>query len=144
MTKSNSNVKQAVPFFMVTNMERSLRFYREILNFEVINTWEPNGTIEWCLIQLGNASVMLQEFKQAPVPTALGEGVSVYFICDDALAIYHGIVERGGSAAEPFVGNNMWVVSLKDPNGYNILFESATVVPEGTTFTEWEKIAEIK
>jgi hypothetical protein len=40
---------------------------------------------------------------------------------------------------EPFVGNNMWVVSCVDPDGYRFDFESATDVPEETKHSEWIK-----
>ena len=38
------NVKQAVPFFMVTDIEASLRFYVDGLGFAVTNEWRPEGT----------------------------------------------------------------------------------------------------
>lgn len=145
MTKNNDsndkmNVKQAVPFFMVANMDKSLSFYISGLGFQLINKWEPNGKIEWCWLQLENVSIMLQEYRQGPPNEKSGEGVSVYFICEDALSIYEQINFRGLQPTEPFVGNNMWVVGLKDPDGYNILFESPTEVQEGTLYSEWLKM----
>lgn len=65
-----------------------------------------------------------------------GEGVSVYFICDDALAIYRELASRGIQATRPFVGNRMWVTELTDPDGYRIAFESPTDAPEETLFTD--------
>jgi len=38
----------------------------------------------------------------------------------------------------PFVGNGMWVTSLVDPDGYKVLFESATDTPEETEYSEPE------
>ena len=35
------NVKQAVPFFMVTDIETSLRFYVDGLGFAVKKEWRP-------------------------------------------------------------------------------------------------------
>ena len=35
MNTYSPNVKQAVPFFMVTDMEKSLAFYRDGLGFEL-------------------------------------------------------------------------------------------------------------
>jgi hypothetical protein len=137
------NVKQAVPFFMVTNMDSSLNFYIRGLNFELKNKWEPRGKIEWCFLQLDNAAIMLQEYRQGPPTEKLGEGVSVCFVCEDALAIYNIVMSRGVIPEEPFVGNNMWVVGLKDPDGYNIFFESATDVPEGTMYSDWIKTNQI-
>ena len=133
------NVKQSVPFFMVTNMEKSLFFYVERLGFAIKNKWEPGGKIEWCWLQLDDASIMLQEYRENPQIEKLGQGVSIYFICEDALMIYQQISSRGFSCSEPFVGNNMWVVGLKDPDGYNIFFESPTDVPEETIYSDWKR-----
>lgn len=134
------NVKQAVPFFMVSNMDKSLNFYSSGLGFQLIDKWEPNGKMEWCLLQLENVSIMLQEYRQGPPNDKLGEGVSVYFICEDALSIYEQMIIHGLQPSEPFVGNTMWVVGLKDPDGYNILFESPTEVQEETLYSEWLKM----
>ena len=141
--KSNSNVKQAVPFFMIVNMERSLNFYINGLGFELKIKWEPEAKIEWCWLQLDEASLMLQEYRKKPITENLGEGMSICFICEDALKIYQQIISRGISPLEPFVGNNYWVVQLKDPDGYNILFESTTDAPEGTMYSDWVKTAKL-
>lgn len=134
---SKTNVKQAVPFFNVKNMEAALQFYREGLGFEMKDHWIDEGTLRWCLLQLGGAYIMLQEYKPAFVPAEkLGEGVSICFICEDALAIYHEAKARGLVPSQPFVGNGMWVTSLADPDGYQIGFESVTDVSEGTTLSE--------
>jgi hypothetical protein len=69
----------------------------------------------------------------------LGEGVEIFFICQDSLKIYDQIKEKGLSVSEPFVGNNMWVVGLRDPDGYKISFESPTDVTEETTYSDWVK-----
>ena len=68
----------------------------------------------------------------------MGVGVSICFICEDALAIYREVTSRGIQASRPFVGNGMWVTSLSDPDGYRIDFESTTDVPEETVFSEEE------
>lgn len=137
--KSNSNVKQSVPFFMVTNMDRSLDFYINGLGFELKMKWEPRGKIEWCWLQIDNASLMLQEYRNNMPAEKLGVGVSVVFMCNDALKIYKEIISQGLSPDEPFVGNNLWVVGLKDPDDYNIFFESPTDVPEETMYSAWLK-----
>lgn len=137
-TGNNANVQQAVPFFMVTNMDRSLNFYVAGLGFELKLKWEPEGKIEWCWLQIDNASLMLQEYRNPP-GEKLGAGLSVVFMCDDALKIYGEITQRGLTADEPFVGNNLWVVGIKDPDGYSLLFESPTKVPEETKYSDWVK-----
>ena len=137
---SSVNVRQAVPFFMVTNMERSLQFYIDGLGFELKMKWEPRGSIEWCWLQFDLASLMLQEYRDNQPEAKLGVGMSVCFMCDDALEIYSQIISRGISVnAEPFVGNQLWVVGVNDPDGYAVFFESPTEVLEGTTYSEWLK-----
>ena len=132
------NVQEAVPFLMITSMEASLPFYVEGLGFRRINQWIVDGKIRWCWLQLGGAALMLQEYRpNSPLRTAkLGEGVSINFTCRDALAIYHEARTRGLAPRTPFVGNNMWVTILADPDGYKLDFESPTDVPEETIYTD--------
>ena len=66
-------VTQAVPFFGVSDMEASLRFYLDGLRFKMTRWWipdqddgedhyKPDGRIRWCWLELGQAAIMLQEF----------------------------------------------------------------------------------
>ena len=83
----------------------------------------------------GGASLMLQELLKEHTPSGkLGEGMSVCFMCKDALAIHHQAKERGLAVRKPFVGNALWVTGLTDPDGYKVLFESLTDVPEETEY----------
>jgi len=131
------NVQQAVPFFMVSNMEASLRFYIEGLGFTRTNQWIVDGKIRWCWLQLEGAAIMLQEYRPDRVPaTKLGEGVSVCFQCRDALALYRDFLSSTLTPKIPFVGNSMWVVQICDPDGYKLDFESPTDAPEESTYSE--------
>ncbi len=140
---AGSNVKQAVPFFMVKNIDSSINFYVNGLGFSMRESWVVQGKLKWCWLVIDSAALMLQEFNKetgdANVPQRkAGDGVEIFFICEDALAFYEQIKLNGILAAEPFVGNNMWVVSLKDPDGYKISFESFTDVPEETKYSKWK------
>ena len=137
----NENLRQAVPFFMVTDIDASARFYVDGLQFEMTHRWIDEGKLRWCWLCRGGAAVMLQEFwKEGPHASApvgrLGEGVSTYFLCEDAIALYREFTSRSVPARRPFVGNGMWVTSLNDPDGYRIEFESPTDVPEDTTYAD--------
>jgi hypothetical protein len=139
----NENLKQVVPFLLVTDIERSVRFYIDGLAFVMKNQWVPDGKLRWCWLTRGGASLMLQEFaKSAPnAPTPgdkLGLGVSLAFQCEDSVALYREFRSRGIEAKEPLVGNSMWVTILSDPDGYKLDFESPTDVPEETRLSEFE------
>ena len=145
-TVTNANVKQAVPFFGVTHMESSLRFYVDGLGFKMMHQWVPDrdedypadGRIRWCWLQLGDAAIMLQEFLPQHRPNeTLGTGASVSFMCEDALALYRQFKARGVQTRKrPYVGNRLWVVPLTDPDGYRLEFASPTDAPEETEFVE--------
>jgi lactoylglutathione lyase len=140
-TRTAVNVKQAVPFFGVSNMEASLRFYVDGLGFQMANKWIDEGKLRWCWLELGNAALMLQEFRKEGhdswVPSCkLGEGVSICFMCEDALAIYRDLKSHGIQVKRPFVGNRLWVTSVADPDGYRLDFESPTDEPEETEYSD--------
>lgn len=144
-TITTANVKQAVPFFGVTNMESSLRFYVDGLGFKMKHQWipdqaedHPDGRIHWCWLELGDAAIMLQEFWPGGKPTqALGTGASVCFQCEDALSLYRQFKSRGiQTRRRPFVGNRLWVVPVTDPDGYRMEFASPTDAPEESELEE--------
>ena len=135
------NVRQAVPFFRVSNMGASILFYVEGLGGQIREKWEPDGKLRWCWLTLGEAALMLQEFPteghDSWTPCGkVGEGVSIFFLCEDAVQFYREVRASGLDATEPIVGNGMWVISLSDPDGYRLDFESDTDVGEGTRLSE--------
>jgi lactoylglutathione lyase len=151
-----TNVKQAVPFFGVRNMDASLKFYLDGLGFKMKHWWipdrapdHPDGRIRWCWLELGEAALMLQEFRKhgehtidpevqaAAIPGSLGLGISITFQCQDSLALYREFKSRGVSIAKrPFVGNRLWCVHVIDPDGYKLWFNSPTDAPEESELQE--------
>jgi len=137
------NIRQTVPFFMVSDMESSLTFYVSGLGFEIENKWTPRGKIEWCWLKREGGVIMLQEYgKEEPYTTKTGnksgEGVSIWFQCEDALELYNEFLLKGLNPSEPFVGNHMWDVKITDPDGYVLHFESPTDIREETTYSQWK------
>lgn len=136
-------VDRVVPFFAVKDMQKSLAFYLDGLGFELEGKWVDEGVIRWCSLRIGNAELMLQEFRteghdSRQFSENKGEGVSLFFFCDDAVGYYRSVRSRGIDASEPQVGNGMWVTSIADPDGYILYFQSATDVPEETRLSEVE------
>lgn len=140
------NIREAVPFFMISDMVRSLKFYQEGLGFIMTHKWIPRGRIEWCSLKRGGASIMLQELRKDVAQgyqstQHFGQGVSICFFCDDAIQLYHEFKMNGLQPARPFVGNGLWVTSLPDPDGYQLHFESYTEIPEETVYDPEEQKA---
>lgn len=129
----------AVPFFNVTDVEASLRFYVDGLGFVLTSHWSPEGRIRWCWLELDKVALMLQEYWREGRPAGapdgpLGQGASICVFCVDARAIYRDLKQRGIAASRPFVGNGLWVTTVTDPDGYRLDFESPTKDPEETLF----------
>ena len=123
------NLKLAVPFFIVANMERSLDFYTRGLGFTLTKQWTPRGKIEWCWLTRDLISIMLQEprAKDHAIDTPdlkKGFGITISTQCEDALTLYHEFRSRNLPASEPFVGNNLWVFNITDPDGYRLVVSS--------------------
>jgi len=142
-TKPAANVTQVVPFFNVTDIAASVRFYVDGLGFKMTKQWIDAGKLQWCWLEIGEAALMLQEYRKeghGPQRPAgkLGLGVVISFQCQDALAIYRNARSRGIPASRPFVGNGMWVTGMTDPDGYRLEFESPTDAPEETELAEPE------
>ena len=129
-------VRESVPFLHVADMSASLAFYRDGLGFEMPLHWMDEGVLRWCQLKLGGASIMLQAYRPGRVPAETrGVGLSVTFMCEDALAIWRATRSRGLHAIQrPFVGNGLWVVSFVDPDGYRLDFESPTDAAEETEY----------
>jgi lactoylglutathione lyase len=131
------NLTQSVPFFKVRDMALALAFYVDGLGFVVKLKWTPDAPdrIRWCWLEAGGAALMLETRQSGEAPdAAFGLGVSVCFMCRDALAIYRDATAKGLAPQTPFVGNGLWVVSLRDPDGFRIEFQSPTDVAEDTAY----------
>src|SRR5271170_5603118 len=95
---SSSNMRLAVPFFGVRNMETSLKFYIDKLGFIITNKWTPRDKIEWCWLQRDDVSLMLQEWRDQEKfdrEGPKGKGVSICFQCADAIVLYREFTLRG-------------------------------------------------
>ena len=130
-------INEVVPLLAVNNLQESLRFYVDGIGFEIKLTWEDEGVLRWCRIQLDGAGLMLQQLRtdghdSRTFSDNKGEGVRFCFFCDDAVELYHALKSRGLNPSEPVVSNGLWYTTLTDPDGYYIDFESPTDVPEHT------------
>src|SRR5207248_10038188 len=91
---AQTNVQQAVPFFMVNDIGVSLRFYTEGLGFTKTIEWVDDGKLRWCWLEPGHAALMLQEFWKArnhsnATTEKLGVRLSICFVCKAAFALHH-------------------------------------------------------
>jgi lactoylglutathione lyase len=134
-----TNVRQIVPLLNVSDMAEALAFYADGLGFRITNQWVPDGVLRWCLLELDGVSLMIQQnWREGEGPfraqAPMGQGVSLCIMCQDALTVWRDAKRRGLTPDQPFVGNGLWVVSFRDPDGYRLDFESPADAAEETVY----------
>lgn len=120
-----------IPVLDVSNLERAATFYRDILGYR-----EAGAAEQTCHLQRDDADVVLRQ--ETSPPERRGQGVSIFHMCHDAIAYYREVTARGGSMAEPQVANRLWETNTRDPDGWNLAYESPTDVDEETRLSEVE------
>lgn len=123
---------RVVPLLSVSDLGRSVAYYTDGLGFEVVAHVEQ----QTCWLQRDQVVITLQQEEAAPEHR--GQGVSIYHLCDDAVSLFHEFTRRQVSPSEPVVGNRMWVVGVRDPDGYRLSFESPTDADEEKTLSQVE------
>jgi glyoxylase I family protein len=121
------------PLLQVFDMPASIRFYRDLLGFEVAATSKPQGEhFDWALLRLNGVELMLntayeQDARpQAPDPARIAahDDTCLYFGCPDVDGAYAYLCGRGLALKEPEVAHyGMKQLYLHDPDGYSLCFQ---------------------
>jgi len=121
----------AVPLLQVYDMQTSLKFYRDVLGFEIVQETDHEW---WVMIRLGNATLMLntayEDKARPPAPDperVLGhQDVSLYFDFDDLDALYQHLKTNGCDVRPPAdTTYGLRQLNVRDPDGYELCFTAA-------------------
>jgi len=117
-------IARSVPLIYVDDMVASLAFWRDLLGYKVRRAWEPEGQCVWCWLARDHSAVMLQLAERGQLDP-LGDDILLFFICDDADALYHELVAGGAEPKPPETAHyGMRQVVIVDPDGRPLCFES--------------------
>jgi uncharacterized glyoxalase superfamily protein PhnB len=125
------HLEPAVPLLQVFDMQRSLKFYRDVLGFETVQQTDHDW---WAMIRLGSATLMLntayEDNARPPVPDpqrVLGhKDVSLYFDFDDLDALYAHLKANGCDVRPPAdTSYGLRQLNVTDPDGYELCFTAA-------------------
>jgi uncharacterized glyoxalase superfamily protein PhnB len=125
-------LKNLVPMLSVVDVERSLTFYQEALQFEVLHRYEENGHVQWACVKSGETALMFArcEVAQSVLPLARKEDLVLYFYPDDVESLHATLQAKGyGVSALRHTFYGMKECLLTDPDGYHLSFGQAMVVP---------------
>jgi len=122
-------LRQLQPLLTVQDIQRSIAFYRDQLGFNLKGQAENEGEVFWCSMERDGVTIMLQQEEDEDGPAeGRGRGVSFYFLCEDADAIYAELLSRGLKLAPPAVAYyGMKQVVVPEPDGYSLCFESPAI-----------------
>jgi predicted enzyme related to lactoylglutathione lyase len=116
-------IQRNTPELFVRDVEGSIRFYTEMLGFELEGRMPEDHSkpVEWAMVTSGNASFMFQK----PDSPKQADGVMFYLAVDDADATIEELRARGANVEGPvdqFYGYREATVT--DPSGYKLVFTS--------------------
>jgi glyoxylase I family protein len=126
-------VRGVCTLLQVFDMPATVRFYRDVLGFEIVQTTERDGDrFDWGLLRLNEVEVMLntlyeQDERPAqpdPARIAAHRDTCLYFGCPDVDAAYRHLLEHGIDVEEPEIAP--WGAKqlyLRDPDGYQLCFQ---------------------
>ena len=114
MSKSISKIGQIA--ITVSNVEKALSFYRDILNLEFL--FSPSENLAF--VQCGETRIMLSTPQGAG---EVGKNSILYFFTTDIESVYEEALKKGAVEERPpqlaakMQDHELWIGFLKDPDG---------------------------
>ena len=129
------DLRGCAPLLEVFDMPTAIRFYRDVLGFEVVSTSNSDrgDDVGWAWLRLNDVDIMLNAaYDEGERPAerdpdrVYGLGVSLYCGCPDVAAAYEHLCARGVDARPPRVAPyGMKQLYFRDPDGYVLCFQWA-------------------
>lgn len=115
-------LRAVMPVLTVTDVERSVAWYRDILGFMVDEEARRDGQLIAAQLKAGKVRFLLEQDPRPERPRARGEGVRLYCATrQDIDRLAASIQERGGTLAEaPGVAHDGRDFTIVDPDGFAI------------------------
>jgi catechol 2,3-dioxygenase-like lactoylglutathione lyase family enzyme len=109
----------SVPVFNCSDVERSLLFYQQALQFVVLNKRLGERGLEWVHLQSGDTVLMLE--LDSEHETGNGKRMNrLYFYADDVSAMHHYLMAKGYKVGPMVNTTYMEEFDLYDPDGQRL------------------------
>src|SRR5262245_22720748 len=140
------DVRGMAPLLQVFDMPTSIRFYRDVLGFELLATSGGGEQSDWVLLRHSGVELMLntayESDSRPPVPDdariAHHGDIGLFFGCPDIESVYAHLRERGVKAAPPKVAPyGMKQMYVTDPDGYVLCFQWPASDETRANWQEW-------
>jgi uncharacterized glyoxalase superfamily protein PhnB len=122
-------MKKLTPNLMVTDVNKTVEFYKNILDFETVMTAPQEGTLYWALMKNGAVEIMFQAkesisqeisaFKDKEV----GGSFTLYIDVTDIKALYEKVKDHASIVQEMHTTSyGAQEFAINDINGYVLAF----------------------
>lgn len=125
-------IQGMTPLISVFDMPTSLRFYRDMLGFEVVTDSGNGDDSSWVWLRWQGVDLMLNDqYEPGYVPdappaerTKWHHNTCLYFGCPDTDAAYEYLRSQGVELDPPKIAPyGMKQLYFHDPDGYNLCFQ---------------------
>ena len=122
-------ITEIIPLLNVEGADRSIAFYRDVLGFEVVQTFEADGATVWAMLKSGETKLMINcpdnaDSKARRNADSYGD-VVLYCYVESARDRHADLSARGvtvGAVTTEAYGMEEFL--LRDPDGYEIAIGS--------------------
>ena len=123
-------LKNLIPMLNVSDIETSLEFYREALDFKVVSNPDAVKEWRWATIRSGWTEIMLSQTESPLVSLGINHPQSgsawstiFYFYPDDVARLYAQVIARGYQpTALKVTVYGMLEFILSEPDGHQLSF----------------------
>jgi glyoxylase I family protein len=133
-------VRGVCTLLLVFDMPTALRFYRDVLGFEIVETSHPGvgDGVDWCYLRLQSADLMLNAAYEEPERPSAPEysrvaahaDTCLYFGCPDVDGAYRHLRSKGIDVQAPTIAHyGMKQLYVSDPDGYLLCFQRRVEAP---------------
>ena len=124
---------ELVPMMICRDVQKTLAFYRDCLDFEVTGSMEDVGRTGWAHLRHGPINIMLASPSYLPQPTPVDGKLAetlFYFHTDDVEALRSHLVEKNYPVSDFAVRfYQMKEIEIVDPEGHVLIFGQDTDEP---------------
>jgi predicted enzyme related to lactoylglutathione lyase len=123
-SRGKLGVAKAIPSLGVSDIHRSVGFYREFFGFQVEDSYEAEWRMTWCWLKAGHAELMLQQLsadQQIRLNPAIGQSWVMYIRPHDIDAT-RARLKRAGFPLSDVVSTSYGAREcfVSDPDGYEL------------------------
>jgi catechol 2,3-dioxygenase-like lactoylglutathione lyase family enzyme len=131
MSTGIQDIRSMTPHLAVFDMPTSIKFYCDVLGFQIANT-DGKPDFDWVMLKLNGVELMLntaydrsrRPAQADPARIAAHKDIILYFACPDVDAAYNHLRAKGVNVNPPKVAwYGMKQIYVTDPDGYLLCFQ---------------------